>query len=244
MDALSNGLNSLQVSNSNDAYNGLTEEEREQTLIAELDQVRQVNDVMEGVLESIDTAEVNLETVLTTTKNANKVLDTWVSILSQTEHTKNLLFNEQWHGATKDDELQQEREVALQQKREKERQERERKQREQEVARKKQHELDERKRLKNEAMQRRIYGRRAVSSSGASTTSSSTVRSATSGTTGTRTTRPNASSISTSNTTRNNRSIPRQTTKSSSTTSATTNNNSRIRAPSNTGVKRTAAHLR
>ncbi|CAN6672180.1 hypothetical protein TRVA0_045S01244 [Trichomonascus vanleenenianus] len=136
--------------------------DRNRILEAELEQVRQVNDVMEGVIESIETAELNLGTVLQTAKNADKLLDMWIKIMSQTEHTQKLLFTPQWQGSTKDDELQHEREIILAQKREQQRLEQERKRKEEELRAKKAQEAAERKKQRDEIMRRRVYGRRAT----------------------------------------------------------------------------------
>ncbi|KAL7269907.1 hypothetical protein RUND412_007400 [Rhizina undulata] len=40
--------------------------------------------------------------VSTTVDNANKLLDHWIRILSQTENTRHLILNGRWEGATQD----------------------------------------------------------------------------------------------------------------------------------------------
>lgn len=83
----------------------------------------------------------------------------WVRILSQTEHTQRLMFNSNWQGSTRDDELQAERDAILAHQRELERQQREardREAREREAERKRKQEmLEEQRRAKEATMQRR-----------------------------------------------------------------------------------------
>ncbi|KAJ4350114.1 uncharacterized protein N0V89_008735 [Didymosphaeria variabile] len=65
-----------------------TKEDREAALRKELESVRNVNKVIEGVVESLQKARNNM--------------DTWTRILSQTEHNQRLILNPQWQGATQD----------------------------------------------------------------------------------------------------------------------------------------------
>lgn len=77
---------------------------------------------------------------MTATQNADKLLSNWVSILSQTHHTQNLLFdNENWSGLT-DDIQQQEHEAALEEER----------RHEQELLEQREEEERERERLRRE----------------------------------------------------------------------------------------------
>lgn len=170
INGLSNSLNSLKVRLNEDEphQEDITAEERQQTLEAELEQVRQVNDVMDGVNEAIEKSESDLDVVLNTVQNTDKLLDMWVKILSQTEHTQKLLSDPNWQGLTRDDELQAEREAALARKEEQERLEKERRQQQEAVRRKREEDMNQRRKLKEETMQRRIYGRRT----GGTTTSS------------------------------------------------------------------------
>ncbi|KAA8916553.1 hypothetical protein TRICI_001307 [Trichomonascus ciferrii] len=167
INGLSSSLNSLKVhlAENNPSDQDITPEERQQTLEAELEQVRQTNDVMDGVNEAIEKAENDLDVVLNTVQNTDKLLDMWVKILSQTEHTQKLLFDSNWQGLTRDDELQAEREAALARKREQERILQEKRQQQDAIRRKKEEEMNERRRLKEETMQRRIYGKRGPPSS-------------------------------------------------------------------------------
>ena len=98
-----------------------TEEAREAALRMELESVRNVNKVIEGVVESLQKAKSNMhvrsvssgttqphthtnqrQTVSRTVNNASTLLQTWTRILSQTEHNQRLILNPQWQGATQD----------------------------------------------------------------------------------------------------------------------------------------------
>lgn len=109
-----------------------TEEAREAALRAELESVRNVNKVIEGVVESLQKAKSNMhvrrlspntiqprtnqrQTVSRTVNNASTLLQTWTRILSQTEHNQRLILNPQWQGATQDLVDIQEEEVQRQQ---------------------------------------------------------------------------------------------------------------------------------
>ncbi|KAF5112800.1 hypothetical protein DV454_003988 [Geotrichum candidum] len=158
--------------------NSVDDDEHQARLEQELEQIRQVNDVTEGVIESLKVTELNLDVrnVLMGAQNADKLLDKWVRILSQTEHTQRLLFNKGWHGATRDDEMQQERERQLEaERRRAQERERERQTREAEERRRREaHE--EQRRAKESGLQRRGISKRSVagsSSVGASSSSSS-----------------------------------------------------------------------
>jgi hypothetical protein len=155
-------LNNLKttVESTDSKDKGVEEEDRQQLLQAELDQIRQTNDVIEGMIESIEKTSSHLDVVLTTTQNVDKLLDMWTRILSQTEHTQRLLFNHSWQGLARDDELHEQRQEMLQRKLEVERQELERKKKLEEQRLKKEQELAEKRRQKEETMQRRIYGRK------------------------------------------------------------------------------------
>lgn len=77
-------------------------EEREAQLRAELERVREVNRVIEGVTSSLEKAKENMGTVHNTVNNASTLLATWTRILSQTEHNQRLILNPTWHGASQD----------------------------------------------------------------------------------------------------------------------------------------------
>lgn len=103
-----------------------SEEAREAQLRIELESVRGINKVIEGVIESLEKAKDNmdvwntlfhvpyhttsastrrlmhLQTVHRTVTSASTLLNTWTRILSQTEHNQRLLLNPQWQGATQD----------------------------------------------------------------------------------------------------------------------------------------------
>ncbi|KAI9832887.1 MAG: hypothetical protein M1819_003917 [Sarea resinae] len=77
-------------------------EVREAALRKELEGVRNINQVIEGVIESLDRAKGNMDTVSRTVTSASTLLNTWIRILSQTEHNQRLILNPSWQGATQD----------------------------------------------------------------------------------------------------------------------------------------------
>jgi len=115
------------VNNQNDtAFD--REEAREAALRHELQTVKKINEAIEGVLESLERARINMGTVSRTVESASTLLNTWTRILSQTEHNQGLILNPRWQGASNDiadiesealakQEAAQRREVELQQRR-------------------------------------------------------------------------------------------------------------------------------
>lgn len=75
---------------------------REAQLRAEVDRIREINRVIEGVTASLVKAKGNMETVNRTVDNASSLLAIWTRILSQTEHNQRLILNPAWQGATQD----------------------------------------------------------------------------------------------------------------------------------------------
>lgn len=121
------------------------EEAREAVLRKELDGIRNINQVIEGVVESLEKAKGNMNSVSRTVSNASNLLQTWTRILSQTEHNQRLILNPSWQGATQDI-SDMENETLLKQQ-EKERREFEDAQRRETAARK----AEEEERRKSEA---------------------------------------------------------------------------------------------
>ncbi|EFE35427.1 DASH complex subunit Duo1, putative [Trichophyton benhamiae CBS 112371] len=78
------------------------EDDRETALRAELKSVRDINAVIEGVVESLERAKGNMESVARTVSSASTLLDTWTRILSQTEHNRRLVLDPSWQGASQD----------------------------------------------------------------------------------------------------------------------------------------------
>ncbi|KAL4991307.1 DASH complex subunit Duo1-domain-containing protein [Aspergillus falconensis] len=78
------------------------QEAREAALNNELRIVRNVNQVIEGLLGSLDKAKGNMETVSRTVNSASTLLNTWTRILSQTEHNQRVILNPNWQGASQD----------------------------------------------------------------------------------------------------------------------------------------------
>ncbi|KAK2802702.1 hypothetical protein FQN51_004226 [Onygenales sp. PD_10] len=78
------------------------EEAREAALRRELESVRNINQVVEGIIESLDRAKGNMENVSRTVTSASTLLNTWTRILAQTEQNQRLILNPSWQGATQD----------------------------------------------------------------------------------------------------------------------------------------------
>ena len=74
----------------------------EASLRRELSSLRTMNQVVSGVVESLEKAKGNMETVSATVTNASTLLTTWTRILSQTEHNQRLILNPNWQGASQD----------------------------------------------------------------------------------------------------------------------------------------------
>ncbi|KAM0795026.1 DASH complex subunit Duo1-domain-containing protein [Usnea florida] len=74
----------------------------EASLRQELSSIRKMNQVISGVVNSLEKVKSNMETVSATVSNASNLLTTWTRILSQTEHNQRLILNPQWQGASQD----------------------------------------------------------------------------------------------------------------------------------------------
>ena len=106
------------------------DEVRETQLRRELEGVRNINEVIEGVIGTLERAKGNMgvsqpspaasdlslplssttqltqttraQNVSQTVDNASTLLNTWTRILSQTEHNQRLILNPNWKGSTQD----------------------------------------------------------------------------------------------------------------------------------------------
>ncbi|TVY32169.1 DASH complex subunit [Lachnellula subtilissima] len=78
------------------------EQAREAALKKELEGVRGINELIEGVVSSLECAKGNMETVSKTVTSASTLLNSWIRILSQTEHNQRLILNPNWQGASQD----------------------------------------------------------------------------------------------------------------------------------------------
>ncbi|KAI5310082.1 hypothetical protein KEM55_001801 [Ascosphaera atra] len=102
---------------------------REASLRHELDTVKNMNQVIEGVLESLERAKSNMGTVSRTVDSASTLLNTWTRILAQTEKNQRLILNPNWQGASQDiadiqqEEMQRRREAEMREREEQERRE-------------------------------------------------------------------------------------------------------------------------
>lgn len=141
------------------------EEARDARLQAELERVREVNKVIEGVTASLQKAKANMGTVHQTVNNASTLLATWTRILGQTEHNQRLILNPQWQGASQDIEEMENEEIRRQAETERRAAE---EQRRREEAQRKAEEEERKRALAAAAPTRggsRVRGTRGVSSS-------------------------------------------------------------------------------
>ncbi|KZZ94484.1 DASH complex, subunit Duo1 [Ascosphaera apis ARSEF 7405] len=107
---------------------------REAALQYELETVRNINQVIEGVLSSLHRAKSNMSTVNQTVDSASTLLNTWTRILAQTEQNQRLILDPNWHGASED--IAAEEAEEIQRKQEAERRLREEQERREALARK------------------------------------------------------------------------------------------------------------
>ncbi len=77
-------------------------EAHEASLRRELASIRNINQVIEGVVTSLERAKGNMDAVSQTVTSATSLLNTYTRILSQTEHNNRLILSPQWHGASDD----------------------------------------------------------------------------------------------------------------------------------------------
>lgn len=75
---------------------------RDEALERELHGVRNINELLEGVIGTLERAKGNMGTVSQTVNTASTLLNTWTKILSQTEHNQKLILNPDWKGASED----------------------------------------------------------------------------------------------------------------------------------------------
>ncbi|ODQ67831.1 hypothetical protein NADFUDRAFT_39246 [Nadsonia fulvescens var. elongata DSM 6958] len=167
-DKLSSTLSSVKglVKNVNEEHtkDPLTSEQRDAVLQRELQRVKQINQVIGGVIDSLHVTNDNLNTVAKGVMNADTQLDIWVDIMSKTEHIQNLMFREDWQGTSRDETLWRQKQEALKRKEEERRLEALRKQKQEEQRLKRLQEAEEAKRQKDEALRRIVYGKRGSSS--------------------------------------------------------------------------------
>ncbi|VVT51761.1 uncharacterized protein SAPINGB_P003204 [Magnusiomyces paraingens] len=141
---------------------------RDASLRRELEQVRQANLALSVVLSAVRISQTNLDGVLTAAHNADRLLDSWVAVLSQSQHTYSLLSDAGYWTGVHDDLAREEAQKAEREAAaaaaaaaaEQERRERQKKQQEEEARRRReeaekaeaatraQHEQDSRRRLR------------------------------------------------------------------------------------------------
>lgn len=136
----------------------------EAALRKELQGVRHINEVIEGVIETLERAGGNmdvrdrfrshqlrhlglgllvLQTVSQTVNNASTLLNSWTRILSQTEHNQRLILHPGWKGATED--MAEQEAEALQKQQAAERRAAEEEQRREDIRRRREEEEEKRR---------------------------------------------------------------------------------------------------
>ncbi|KAG5440190.1 hypothetical protein PCANB_001759 [Pneumocystis canis] len=76
--------------------------ERDINLFKELESVKNLNKVIENAISGLSKAQKNMELVELVVNDTDKLLEKWIKILNQAEHTQRLILNKKWYGATKD----------------------------------------------------------------------------------------------------------------------------------------------
>ncbi|ANZ75339.1 BA75_01883T0 [Komagataella pastoris] len=143
-------------------YPKQSEADRNIALEKELSQLNRINDTLDSVLESIIVTNANIERIITSSEQSNKLIETWAKILSQNKHTFELLEDDSWQGASRDIDTWNSKLMELTdlQKKQKEIQEKLGREKDQEL---KQEQLAQaKKRERQEMLQRRVYGRRST----------------------------------------------------------------------------------
>lgn len=82
--------------------------ERQRLLKRELAQLTEINGVMDHLIDSIKTTQVNVHKSEVATDHTASLLEKWIRILSQTSFTSEVLRNPKWDGNPEeinDDEL-------------------------------------------------------------------------------------------------------------------------------------------
>nr|ASF90247.1 hypothetical protein SPAR05597 [Bartheletia paradoxa] len=81
-------------------------EAREEQLQAALAGLRGINDVFGGYVGALEAAKTHNQRFTLQVSHTNALLDKYIEILGQTEHTQRLVLDETWHGGTEDTNLQ------------------------------------------------------------------------------------------------------------------------------------------
>ncbi|BFZ65184.1 hypothetical protein YB2330_006347 [Saitoella coloradoensis] len=115
-------LNDLQLHNPNPSSSDPQDDisPRDAHLQAELAGVRALNNTIKTVLSSLQATESNMTHVAETVHSTNRLLDLWIRVLSQADHTQRLLLDSRWQGASADLERVEAETLYAQQQRERE----------------------------------------------------------------------------------------------------------------------------
>ncbi|KAH3672385.1 hypothetical protein WICMUC_004221 [Wickerhamomyces mucosus] len=134
---------------------------RQIALEKELTELETINSTIENIIESIEVTEDNFNRIINTSQSTNKLLDIWIKILSQTSHTNSILSDVKWKGLT-NNELEYEKNLEkLQKLTELVEQKRARKEKEENEIKRQKLEREQKLKVRKEAMERRVYGRKS-----------------------------------------------------------------------------------
>ncbi|GAA5903169.1 DASH complex subunit DUO1 [Sporobolomyces salmoneus] len=138
------------------------DKERIKQLRRERQELRGMNKVLRDVVTSLKITELNMNNLQNATNTSHELLDLYSRILSQAEHTKDLILDPDWNGLEADEQYLFDKQQALEQEQERLRFEEEERQRRLE-------EEEEENRRKKELEEAAAERRRNAASSGATT---------------------------------------------------------------------------
>ncbi|KAL0074954.1 DASH complex subunit Duo1-domain-containing protein [Phycomyces blakesleeanus] len=69
----------------------------------EYEAIKGINRVMGQVIENFGKSSTHIKELAETVNESEQLLDRWIAVLSQTEHTKRLLEDPDWHGKEAED---------------------------------------------------------------------------------------------------------------------------------------------
>lgn len=135
----------------------LDAEEREERLLKELQQLRQLNAIIDNTRESIRAATSHVETVQANVDSSHLLADKWNTIMAQTSHTFSLLNDPTWHGRMAEQAQHEHRMRELELQQQQEAEERARREAEAAEAARIQAEQEEERLAREDRMKRRLY---------------------------------------------------------------------------------------
>ncbi|KAK9894067.1 hypothetical protein P389DRAFT_174067 [Cystobasidium minutum MCA 4210] len=96
------------------------EQRREQALTRERDDLAKMNTLLEQAIASVDRTVPKIQRFQSTISKTHSLLDTYTKVLSQAEHTQNLLLDGSWEPQRDEDEIREAQEAEERRRREEE----------------------------------------------------------------------------------------------------------------------------